>query len=71
MGASAIDTPVDIGFTENGILTVGPCNDPVWVYDTVDLSKTDDVRVRGEFLSERDWDNQAIAAQADIAHVRI
>jgi predicted amidohydrolase len=69
MGASAIYTPVDIGFTENGILTIGPWNEPVWVYETVDLRKTEHVRVRGDVLNYRDWDNQSVAASADIAEV--
>jgi predicted amidohydrolase len=70
-GASAIYTPVDIGFTENGVLTIGGFNEPEWVYGIVDLTRTDDVRVRGDVLNYRDWDNQALAANADIAHVRL
>ncbi|MBA2665149.1 MAG: carbon-nitrogen hydrolase family protein [Bradymonadaceae bacterium] len=71
VGRSAIYSPVDYGFTEDGVLAIGNWCEPQWVYGIVDLSKTEDVRVRGEVLNYRDWANQSAAASAEIANIEL
>ena len=68
-GRAAVYTPVDVGFHEDGVEAMGEWNAPCWVYADVDLARSQEVRVRGEVLNFRDWDNQAVAANAEIERV--
>ncbi|RAL21774.1 amidohydrolase [Lujinxingia litoralis] len=70
-GRAAVYTPVDVGFYEDGIASIGEWNAAQWVYADVDLARSEEVRVRGEVLNFRDWDNQSVAASAEIERVHL
>ena len=55
IGASAIYTPVDKGFPDNGILAIGELNQPQWVYAELDLANCERVRQQGQVFNFRDW----------------
>jgi len=55
IGASAIYTPVDRGFPDDGILAAGKLNAVQWVIAEVSLSACDAVREQGQVFNYRDW----------------
>lgn len=57
-GAAAIYSPVDYGFPDNGIVSMGELNQAGWVYADLDLSKIADVRRNGQVFNYRDWELQ-------------
>ena len=59
IGSSAIYTPVDRGFPDNGILVAGELNAVQWVFGDVDLSACAKVREQGQVFNFRDWPLQS------------
>lgn len=57
-GAAAIYTPVDRGFPNNGILSIGEYNQTQWVYADLDLAAIDKVRLEGQVFNYKDWPKQ-------------
>ncbi len=57
-GAAAVYTPVDRGFPDNGILTIGEYNQVQWVYADLDFAKIEKVRHEGQVFNYKDWDKQ-------------
>ncbi len=55
VGAAAIYTPVDRGFPDNGILSVGIFNAVQWVRGTISPQACETVRVNGQVFNYRDW----------------
>jgi predicted amidohydrolase len=55
IGASAVYTPVDRGFPDNGILAEGKLNTVQWVIAEVSLSSCGTVREQGQVFNYRDW----------------
>jgi hypothetical protein len=55
IGASAIYTPVDRGFPDDGILAAGKLNVVQWVVAEVSLSACNTVREQGQVFNYRDW----------------
>ena len=55
VGAAAIYTPVDRGFPDNGILSVGIFNAVQWVMGTISPQACETVRVNGQVFNYRDW----------------
>ena len=55
IGASAIYTPVDRGFPDNGILAVGELNKVQWVMAEISLPSCEQVRQQGQVFNFRDW----------------
>ena len=55
VGAAAIYTPVDRGFPDNGILSVGILNAVQWVMGTISPQACETVRVNGQVFNYRDW----------------
>ena len=55
VGAAAIYTPVDRGFPDNGILSVGIFNEVQWVIAEISLSACATVREQGQVFNYRDW----------------
>ena len=55
IGASAIYTPVDKGFPDNGILVAGELNKAQWVMGELSLTSCDEVRRQGQVFNYRDW----------------
>lgn len=58
IGASAIYTPVDRGFPDNGILASGELNNVKWVVGEIDLAACEEVRRKGQVFNYRDWPRQ-------------
>ncbi|MDD5631050.1 MAG: carbon-nitrogen hydrolase family protein [Methylococcales bacterium] len=55
VGAAAVYTPVDKGFPDNGILSVGAMNAVQWVIATISLKEYETVREHGQVFNYRDW----------------
>jgi len=55
VGAAAVYTPVDKGFPDNGILSVGTMNAVQWVIATISLKEYETVREHGQVFNYRDW----------------
>ncbi|WP_341232110.1 carbon-nitrogen hydrolase family protein [uncultured Methylophaga sp.] len=54
-GRASIYTPVDYGFTDNGILIEGVADKPGWVCADLDLAEIARVREEGQVFNYRDW----------------
>lgn len=59
IGSSAIYTPVDRGFPDNGILIAGELNAVQWVVGEVNLNACTTVRKQGQVFNFRDWPLQS------------
>ena len=59
VGAGAIYTPVDKGFPDNGVLSIGDFNAVQWVYADINLAACATVRENGQVFNYRDWPLQA------------
>jgi predicted amidohydrolase len=55
VGAAAIYTPVDRGFPDNGILSVGKFNAVQWVIGEISPTACVAVRDQGQVFNHRDW----------------
>jgi len=55
VGASAIYTPVDRGFPDDGILVIGSFNAVQWVIAEICLDDIETVRQQGQVFNHRDW----------------
>lgn len=55
IGASAIYTPVDYGFPDDGILAMGKFNAVQWVIADICLDNVETVRQQGQVFNHRDW----------------
>jgi predicted amidohydrolase len=58
VGAAAVYTPVDYGYPESGILTIGNRNRPEWVFADIDLASVPRTRETGQVFNYRDWPKQ-------------
>jgi len=59
IGSSAIYTPVDRGFPDDGILAIGKLNAVQWVIAEICLEDVETVRQQGQVFNYRDWSLQA------------
>src|SRR3569833_2661861 len=64
IGAAGIYGPPDLGFPDDGVLSMGALNKAGWVYADVDLEKIGSVRSRGQVLNWRHWPEQGAPAIA-------
>jgi len=55
IGHSALFTPCDEGFPDDGVAAAGPLNEPGLTMATVDFTAIDIVRANGNVLNHRDW----------------
>lgn len=55
IGAAAVYTPVDRGFPDNGILSIGDLNATQWVFAEISLDQIRTVRDQGQVFNYRDW----------------
>ena len=55
IGASAIYTPVDRGFPDDGIAAMGTLNAVQWVFGEINLADIETVRLEGQVFNHRDW----------------
>ena len=64
-GRASIYTPVDYGFTDNGILIEGVADKPGWVCADLDLTEIARVREEGQVFNYRDWPLQHTLSEPD------
>lgn len=57
-GRASVYTPVDYGFSDNGILTEGVADKPGWVFADIDMAGIAAVREHGQVFNYRDWPRQ-------------
>jgi predicted amidohydrolase len=55
IGAASVYTPVDRGFPDNGILSVGTLNAVQWVIAEISPNDCETVREQGQVFNYRDW----------------
>jgi predicted amidohydrolase len=58
VGAAGVYGPPDLGFPEDGVVALGPMNEPMWLYADLDLAAVTRVRLDGKVLNERHWAEQ-------------
>jgi predicted amidohydrolase len=58
IGLSAIYTPVDYGFPDDGVLAIGALNAVQWVIAEICLEDIETVRQQGQVFNYRDWSLQ-------------
>ena len=61
-GAAAIYAPPDRGLPDDGVVAIGPLDQPATVVARLDLGLVDRVRADGAVLGHRDWDLPAHTA---------
>lgn len=61
VGAAALYGPVDIGFPDDGIVSIGERDQPGWVYGTARLKRAQRVRHSGQVFNFQDWRHQPAA----------
>ncbi len=59
VGMAGVFGPPDRGFPDDGVLALGPLNQPCWVYADVDLARVAAVRGEGQVFNHRHWPEQA------------
>lgn len=65
-GAAGVYGPPDLGFPENGIVSLGELDKPLWLFADVDLAKVDTVRAEGAVFNYRHWDEQSKVTSAKL-----
>ena len=55
-GAAGVFAPPDRGLPDDGVVALGPRDEPGWVVADLDLDAIDAVRRDGQVLGHRDWD---------------
>lgn len=58
IGHTALFTPCDEGFPDDGVAAAGPLNEPGLTFATADFTAIDIVRRNGNVLNHRDWGMQ-------------
>jgi predicted amidohydrolase len=58
-GSAAVYAPPDRGFPDDGIVAIGPYNEPGWVVADLDLDAVALARRDGQVLNHRDWRGDA------------
>ena len=58
IGAAAVYTPVDYGYSDDGVLAIGELNKTQWVYADIDLGSIGHIRKTGQVFNYRDWPGQ-------------
>ena len=65
VGAAALYGPVDVGFPDDGIVSMGELNRPGWVHGTARLQRAQRVRRSGQVFNFHDWRHQAVFAEVE------
>lgn len=60
-GAAGFYGPADLGFPDNGVITVGELNVPKWVWAEIDIAKIAQVRSAGAVRAYSHWPEQGAA----------
>jgi len=61
IGSAGIYGPPDRGFPDDGVIALGPLNEPQWLYAEIDPSKVAEVREFGAVRPFRHWPESATA----------
>lgn len=59
VGAAGVFAPCDKGFPADGVVAMGPLDQPHLLIADLDLAKLDEVRRDGQVLGHRDWSSAA------------
>ncbi len=59
IGSAGVYGPPDRGFPDDGIIAIGPLNEPLWLYAEIDPGKVAEVRENGAVLPFRHWPESA------------
>lgn len=57
-GRAGVFAPVDYGYPDDGVVTMGEEGVAGWVIAELDLARLADVRTSGQVFNHRDWDSQ-------------
>lgn len=55
IGAAGVYGPPDRGFPDDGVIAIGPLNEPRWLYAEIDPAKVTEVRENGAVRPFRHW----------------
>ncbi|HET7502613.1 MAG TPA: carbon-nitrogen hydrolase family protein [Kofleriaceae bacterium] len=55
LGAAGVFAPCDRGFPDDGVVALGPLNQPHLLVTELELARVDEVRRDGQVLGHRDW----------------
>ncbi len=66
VGAAAVYTPVDRGFPDNGILSIGSFNEVQWVFAEISPQACGTVREEGQVFNYRDWPLQQLCLKGSL-----
>jgi len=55
IGSAGVYGPPDRGFPDDGVIALGPLNEPLWLYAEIDPAKVADVREHGAVRPFRHW----------------
>ena len=58
VGAAGVFGPPDLGFPDDGVVTAGVLNEPMWLYADLDLAAVARVRREGKVLNDKHWAEQ-------------
>eukprot|EP01034_Spumella_vulgaris_P009291 gene9291-11801_t len=61
IGSAGVYGPPDRGFPDDGVIALGPLNEPQWLYAEIDPSKVAEVREFGAVRPFRHWPESAAA----------
>lgn len=70
-GAAGVYGPPDLGFPADGVVAIGPLNEPQWLFADVELSAVARVRREGAVLNHAHWPEQPGAAPLPAQLVRL
>lgn len=59
IGSAGVYGPPDRGFPDDGIIAIGPLNEPLWLYAEIDPAKVAEVRENGAVRPFRHWPESA------------
>ncbi len=71
VGAAGVFGPPDVGFPDNGVVALGPMNEPMWLYADLDLTAVTRVRLEGQVLNNKHWREQpgAVTQRANVVEL--
>lgn len=57
-GAAGIFAPPDGSFSDDGVIALGDCDMPQWLFGEIDIEQVETVRREGAVLNRRHWQDQ-------------
>ncbi|MGH1368557.1 MAG: carbon-nitrogen hydrolase family protein [Maritimibacter sp.] len=69
IGCAGVYTPMDLGFPDDGVLSIGQLNRPGWTYADVDFAALEGLQARGNVRTRAHWHEQPGAGQKVLANL--